>query len=206
MNPSDPSSTPQKTGLSRAGLAGIVGGIVIVLVAVGVAMALLGMVPIHLESVKTSVSYEPNKPAKASATLKVDGPDGTTVTSSDPEQTLPPKWVPAYPAAQGQAGGTRREGKDTVSGTYLAFTQDDPDKVKDYYESTLKADGFETAVTTTTTEGTRIHSGHGDDGEPEAQGHHQGEQREGADESRKSPTTAPNRSFVLAATPLWFRG
>jgi hypothetical protein len=154
MNSPDPSPAPQKSGLSCAALAAIGGSVIALLVLIGVAIAIFDEVrTVHLSVVKADAGSDPQSSNKATATLTVAGPDGTTVTSSDPTATLPPKWVPAYPAAQAQAGGTKKESKDTVSGTYFARTQDDPDKVKDYYDSTLKADGFETKVATANTDG-----------------------------------------------------
>jgi hypothetical protein len=88
--------------------------------------------------------------------LTVEGGGTLTVTGNDPAGILPPKWVPSYPAAQDQGDQTREETKDTIRGTYRARTMDAPEKVKDYFESTLKADGFETETTTTDTDGSEV--------------------------------------------------
>ena len=145
MNLSDSSAAPQKSGPSGP-------------VIVCVSLALLGLLAVILwESgivhVTASTSSTPGKPTGVTSSLTIVSPNGTTVTGSDPSATLPPKWVPAYPAMQAQDGGTKRETKETIGGSYTARTQDAPDKVKDYFESTLKADGFETSADTGNTDG-----------------------------------------------------
>ena len=81
------------------------------------------------------------------------GPAGAAIITGDPDASRPPKWVPSYPALQSESGGIRQEARDTISGTYLARTKDTPAKVKDYFDSTLQADGFETEATTSNTDG-----------------------------------------------------
>ena len=81
------------------------------------------------------------------------GPDSQAAAGGERDATLPPRWVPSYPAAFAQAGGPKRESKGKVTGTYLAKTKDSPDKVKEYFDSTLKADGFETEATSASKDG-----------------------------------------------------
>lgn len=152
MNPTDPSPASQKSGLSGLAIAGIgCGGLV--LLGVLAVVVLFKWTAVRVNNATADVSYDGKKPNTATATLTVDGPDGTTITSNDPAATFPPNWVPAYPAAQAQADGMKHETKDTINGTYRARTTDEPGKVKEYFESTLQADGFETSITTTDTDG-----------------------------------------------------
>ena len=89
-------------------------------------------------------------------TVTIDGASLQTSAPSDPAKVLPPKWVPSYPAAQDLENHTRQDTKDTISGTFRTRTRDTPEKVKDYFASTLKADGFETETTTTEANGSDV--------------------------------------------------
>jgi hypothetical protein len=114
----------------------------------GVVMA-LGLVVVLLVRSHTSMVSA----AKGSTAEAAEIDDGTTVIGGDPDASRPPHWVPSYPALQSESGGMKKEAKSTISGTYLARTKDTPEKVKEYFESTLDADGFETKATTSNTDG-----------------------------------------------------
>ena len=76
--------------------------------------------------------------------LVIKGPNGEAVIGSN---QAPPSWVPAYPGLQAQAGGMRVEKGETVNGTHIAETTDAADKVKEFFESKLKADGCSVEAT-----------------------------------------------------------
>ena len=79
-------------------------------------------------------------------TVVIKGPDGETVIGGDPAATAPPAWVPAYPGAQAQPGGMKTEKQGVASGTFTAQTTDAPAKVREFFETKLKADGYEVTV------------------------------------------------------------
>ncbi|MEI9897402.1 MAG: hypothetical protein WDN28_26990 [Chthoniobacter sp.] len=149
MNPPDLPRVRQKAGLSGFAKAGVVCGLLVVIGLIALALGRIKMtssvevIDVHLGLGKSDREKGENKP--------LDQKVGEPVVDRD--ATLPPRWVPSYPAAQTQDGGTKEETKDKISGTYLAKTRDDPEKVKDYFEGTLQADGFETEVKSSSTDG-----------------------------------------------------
>jgi hypothetical protein len=159
MNPPDPSPVPQKSGPSGLAMAGIgCGALVLISLIVGALLLRSCAVKVKeaavdFKNAKGETVSVDTSAANSGGKVVIKGPDGSTVVGGDPDATLPPRWVPAYPAAQSQSGGVKQETKEAITGTYLARTKDAPDKVKDYFESTLKADGFETEVTTADTDG-----------------------------------------------------
>jgi len=142
MKHSDSNAAPQKAGLPGRVKAGVAGSLV----------AMAGAAAVIMPGCGKEASV-PTRADEAVAAVSTPVPGASPAAGSDRDATLPPRWVPSYPAAQGQEGGTKRETKDKIAGTYLAKTKDDPDKVKDYFDSTLKADGFETDVKSTSTDG-----------------------------------------------------
>ena len=76
-----------------------------------------------------SVSVEAAKPANRHSPPDVNKPM--------------PSWVPAYPGLTRPAHGTSREENGLVKGRTNFETTDPLDTIKDFYESKLKADGFE---------------------------------------------------------------
>jgi hypothetical protein len=88
-------------------------------------------------------------------TYEVEGSNEKTIVSHIPGYILPPSWLPNYPGAQAQADGDelKHETQDTVDGNYTTWTQDSPQKVKEYFESTLQANGFQTSSQATVTDG-----------------------------------------------------
>lgn len=150
MNPPDRNPAPQKAGLSGRARAGILVGLVAI---VGILAA-----PFCFTTKGVKAVHGPPLPLadvnESGIAVPVATPKPAAPASSvDRDAMLPPRWVPSYPAAQAQDGGTKKETKDKIAGTYLAKTRDDPNKVKDYFESTLKADGFDTEVKSTSTDG-----------------------------------------------------
>ncbi|MEP6668849.1 MAG: hypothetical protein ABJF10_06845 [Chthoniobacter sp.] len=150
MNPSDSNPAPQKAGVSSRVRTAIFAGFVAI---AGILLASLCFPPKMAKAVPRPPLPLAEVDDSGVVVLTSTASPGPVAASVDRDATLPPRWVPSYPAAQGQDGGTRRETKDKIAGTYLAKTRDDPDKVKDYFDSTLKADGFETEVKSTSTDG-----------------------------------------------------
>ena len=56
--------------------------------------------------------------------------------------TAPPAWVPAYPGAAAQGYGMRTEKPTGVVGVFIVQTSDAPEKVREFFETKLKADGY----------------------------------------------------------------
>ena len=61
--------------------------------------------------------------------------------------TASPDWVPAYPGAAAQGVGMRVEKPTGISGSFFVQTNDASDKVREFFETKLKADGYEVTVT-----------------------------------------------------------
>lgn len=79
--------------------------------------------------------------------ITMNGPDGK-VTIGDAANTALPAWVPAYPGAASQPGGMKTEKSDKIVGMTVLQTPDPVAKVKEFFESKLKADGYTTEVNT----------------------------------------------------------
>jgi len=69
----------------------------------------------------------------------VKNKEGTTVIGGDQTATAPPAWCLPIPVSRTKTGGMRSEKGDKVSGGFISETQDAPAKVKEFYESKLKA-------------------------------------------------------------------
>lgn len=94
----------------------------------------------------------PAPPARATPAPATPAPATTATLSAPatPEDGNPaldaralPSWVPVYPNLVRPARGTRRENNGVTKGMATCETADPLDKVKEFYESRLKADGFE---------------------------------------------------------------
>lgn len=85
--------------------------------------------------------------------LVVKGPDGEVVFGGDAAAVAPPAWVPLYPAVKVQSGGLRAERAGKISGTLVTESADGVAKVREFYETKLKADGYQTEVTTMNRDG-----------------------------------------------------
>jgi len=70
-------------------------------------------------------------------------PDGSHFPS------IAPNWIPRYPGADPGNDSYEAFAGNLVAGTYGSQTYDPVEKVRDYYERTLRADGFETTSQTT---------------------------------------------------------
>ena len=84
--------------------------------------------------------------------IVVKGPDGQTVIGGDAGAIAPPDWVPAYPGAKPQGGGMKKDTANKVNGMFVGETGDGTAKVREFYETKLKAAGFETEATTSAVE------------------------------------------------------
>lgn len=80
----------------------------------------------------------------------VTGPDGHMVIGGT--QSAPPEWVPQYPGAR-STGGMKNEKGASVNGSFAAETTDSVAKVREFYDARLKAEGYETSVTSTQGDG-----------------------------------------------------
>ncbi|WP_009960742.1 hypothetical protein [Verrucomicrobium spinosum] len=78
----------------------------------------------------------------------VTGPEGQTVIGGS--QSAPPDWVQLYPGAT-NTGGMRNEKGGSVNGSYAMETTQNNEIVSKYYGDQLKAAGYETNVTATST-------------------------------------------------------
>ncbi len=89
--------------------------------------------------------------------ITINGPSGTTTIGGKADgSTAPPAWVPQYPGATVQSGGLKSEQEDKISGTSVSMTSDPVQKVRDTFETDLKAAGF---TVTTTSGGNDIATG-----------------------------------------------
>ena len=150
MNSSDPYPVPHKTGLPALAVAGI--GCIALLLLMGLLSA--GWFFVRRPSVTAGATrFEMIGPDGTVLVTTTTDPDGSEVTTGDPQYTRPPEWVPSYPSGHDEPGGMTRETKDQISGTYLGTTKDAPDKVREYFESTLKAAGFATRWTLASVDG-----------------------------------------------------
>jgi hypothetical protein len=80
--------------------------------------------------------------------VTIKGRQGETIISGNAAETAPPAWVPAYPGATAQQGGMRAENDGVLSGMGALRSQDPVGKVKDHYETQLKAAGFQVETST----------------------------------------------------------
>jgi hypothetical protein len=78
--------------------------------------------------------------------LTVDSPEGRATYGSGDGASVP-SWVPAYPGAR-QEGFNSLESGSEKSGTFTIHTPDPVDKVVEWFESTLKGEGFEVEKST----------------------------------------------------------
>ena len=163
-----PDSPAPKKGPSRLAVASIGCGVLLLIVIVGVVM----MFGFFARKMKDTVG-ENAKGEDASVDAR-SGSDGSQIVVKGPNGeaaiggplAAPPAWVPAYPAAQTQSGGMKMEKAESIAGAFTAQTPDATAKVKAFFESKLKTDGFEIETTTANTDGndSAVITGHKDDG------------------------------------------
>jgi uncharacterized iron-regulated membrane protein len=107
------------------------------------------------DGTNTAASDRQEEPANAAqeGPASVQDQVGVTPDATNPEFDLKtlPSWIPVYPNLLKPARGLQQEEKGVASGTTTVETDDSLEKVKEFYESMLKADGFETTVDQTTT-------------------------------------------------------
>jgi hypothetical protein len=103
----------------------------------------------------TPATPAPAAPARATPTPATPTPATAATLSAPATPETPvngrpvldakalPSWVPVYPNLLRPAHGTRRENNGVTKGMATCETADPLDKVKEFYENRLKADGFE---------------------------------------------------------------
>ena len=79
--------------------------------------------------------------------------DSTTVIGTESDLVPTPAWVPVFPKSRPMSGGVRSENSEGVKGTTLAEADATVTEVKDFYESELKAKGYEVQTTVTNAAG-----------------------------------------------------
>jgi hypothetical protein len=80
----------------------------------------------------------------AAGGMTITGPDGKMTISGGAASSSAPAWVPAYPGATPAAGSMRMEKGDTLSGSSHSETKDSVAKVKEFFDSKLKEQGYKT--------------------------------------------------------------
>ncbi len=70
-------------------------------------------------------------------------PNGMPPNVPSPEASAPPAWVPIYPGLARPPHFFRKDENGTVKGRANFDTPDSMEKVKEFFETQLKADGFE---------------------------------------------------------------
>jgi hypothetical protein len=95
------------------------------------------------EAAKAEEVAVAERTGRDSSGIVVKGPDGEATIGGTTATSAPPPWVPAYPGAKAQSGGMKVEKSETIAGAFTAHTPDATRPVKEFFESRLKADGFE---------------------------------------------------------------
>ncbi len=75
--------------------------------------------------------------------------DSTTVIGTEADLVPLPAWVPVFPKSRPMSGGVRSENNEGVKGTALSEAEGTVAEVKAFYESELKAKGYEVQTTVT---------------------------------------------------------
>lgn len=83
--------------------------------------------------------------------VTVKGKNGEMVIGGAPSAVSVPAWVPQYPGATPKESGVRMENNGVVSGMSVFESADSVTKVKEFYESKLKAGGFKVDMNVITT-------------------------------------------------------
>jgi len=97
-----------------------------------------GRFSIEADGEKASIDIDAS--AENGGQMKVVTDQGTAVFGAGGQQT--PEWIPTYPGGRTE-GLANIEAKGEKSGTFTLRTADTPDAVLAFYESKLKAAGFE---------------------------------------------------------------
>ncbi|MCW0219515.1 MAG: hypothetical protein OJI67_14415 [Prosthecobacter sp.] len=78
----------------------------------------------------------------------IKGPDGKTIVAGNVSATAPPAEVPLYPGLETEDGGGYRVDEDkSTLGMTVGNAKGTLTEVKDFYESKLKAEGYELQTT-----------------------------------------------------------
>jgi hypothetical protein len=92
------------------------------------------------------VSFDASKAAEEGIVMK--GPDGQAVIGGAGSAATPPSWVPVCPGGTVQEGGFKVDKADgSVTGVIVMKTADALPQVTAFYETKLKADGYEVSTT-----------------------------------------------------------
>jgi hypothetical protein len=89
-----------------------------------------------------------------SGTVKIESSDGDgfQLTTGDAVGGEIPDWVPVYPGTEPKNRGSMKT-NEMVSGNYTTTTDDDVEKVLEYFRETLKSAGYEISVNTYSSDG-----------------------------------------------------
>lgn len=87
------------------------------------------------------ISIDASKAKEEGIVMK--GPEGQTVIGGGGAASAPPAWVPIYEGGTVQEGGFRMDKEDgMIVGMTVVKTPDDLAKVREFYETKLKAAGY----------------------------------------------------------------
>jgi hypothetical protein len=99
----------------------------------------------------TAIALPPSPPAQPAPSEAPVAPAAPVHARPPREANAAPSWVPIYPNLLRPALQTRRENNGVTKGMATCGTADPLNKVKEFYENRLKADGFEITTDKPTT-------------------------------------------------------
>ena len=102
-----------------------------------------GEITVKVKKTGEEITMSYNEVQQGKFTMKNSNGEETTIGGA---ATAPPAWVPAYPGAAAQGVGMRTEKPTGVTGSYVVQTGDAADKVREFFETKLKADGYTTVA------------------------------------------------------------
>lgn len=103
-----------------------------------------GEITVKVKKTGEEITMSYNEVSQGKFKMKNSNGEETVIGGAD---TAPPAWVPAYPGAAAQGLGMRVAKPTGISGTFMVQTGDTPDKVREFFETKLKADGYTTVAT-----------------------------------------------------------
>ncbi len=128
-----PDSTLPKKRRAWLTILGIGFGVVLLVMVLGVVLSYRALMR-QTQEIAAAVPPDSVQPSLEEVIASAD----VTATPAPP-----PAWVPAYPGATVQGRAMTVEKQDTIAGAFTAKTPDAADKVKGFFESQLKENGFE---------------------------------------------------------------
>jgi len=131
-----PTGSPKRSTLFWVVIAGIACGVIllILIVVAGVGFVIRTRA-LHQAQARTEELRRMTTPPTISS--------GMPQNSPSPESSAPPTWVPIYPGLARPPHFFRKDENGTVKGRANFDTPDSMEKVKEFFETQLKADGFE---------------------------------------------------------------